>query len=80
MKRWLEQNKILAIVTCTLLVGLTVTWILYGVFGHRLIEVMYKNHSMEIINRIMAGRDSTPLENYYKEARNTIDETNSRLL
>ena len=80
MNKWFKQNKILAIVTCTLLVGLAATWILYGVFGHRLIEVMYNNHSMEIVNRVMAGRDSTPLENYYKEADEFMWVSTFRLL
>lgn len=69
MKTWLKGKSILTICTCALLAGLATTWISYGLFGHRLIEAMYKQESIEILNRVMdEGRAVTPLEDYYEAA------------
>jgi hypothetical protein len=41
---------------------------LYGLFGYQLIEAMYQSESIAIVNQIMAGRSTTPLEHYLREA------------
>ena len=67
MTKWLNKNIlqrcILAIVVC-----LVVSWVLYGVFGYRAIEAMYKSESSVIVNTIMRGRSITPLEDYLRAA------------
>jgi len=68
MRNWFVDNKMLVMSTCTLLVCLALSWTLFGLFGHRLIEAMYKGESVEILNGIFQGRAIIPLENYYQEA------------
>ena len=49
-------------------VGLAAAWLLYLLVGHRLLQAMYRNESLEILNRLIASRDSTALEAYYEKA------------
>src|SRR5437867_3679122 len=68
MKKCIAGNKLLVQSACVLLLCIVVSSTLYGVFGYRLIEAVYKGASLGIFDRVMEGRDRTPLENYYKEA------------
>src|SRR6266481_2757834 len=62
------RSKILAISVVILVFCLIASWTVYGLFGHRLIEAMYKGESIAILNSFMKGRTSTSLEDYYAEA------------
>src|SRR5262249_5074526 len=68
MKKCIAGNKLLVQSDCALLLCIVVSSTLYGVFGHRLIEAVYKGTSLGIFDRVKEGRDRTPLENYYKDA------------
>ena len=65
MNKWHSVLKagLFAITVC--LIG---SWIFYGVFGHRIIEAMYKNASIPLVNKIMAGRSITPIQDYFLQA------------
>lgn len=57
-------NKILI----ALLLSLVTGWIVYIVWGHELIETIYKSHDNPFFSGIMAGRSVTRLEDYYYAA------------
>jgi hypothetical protein len=57
-----------AISACLAAGGLGTAWTLYGILGHRLINAVYENRSIDLLNRLIAGRDSTPVEDYYEKA------------
>jgi hypothetical protein len=64
----MSRHKILVISVSILVLCLVASWIVYGLFGYRLIESMYKGESIAILNNLMEGRMSTSLEKYYEEA------------
>jgi hypothetical protein len=66
--RWFAANRVSAFSTAILLLGIAVAWAAYSLFGHRLIEAMYKAKSIVPLNGLMKGRAFTPLENYYEAA------------
>ena len=51
-----------------LALSITVGWVVYALFGHYLIDTLYRNESIDVIDKIMAGRADTPLQYYYQEA------------
>ncbi len=57
-------NKILI----AFFLSLTVGWILYVVWGHDLIETVYKGGDNPLLRGFMAGRSVTHLEDYYYAA------------
>jgi len=67
MPKWHNENIlqrcILAIAVCVV-----VSWVLYGMFGYRAIEAIYKSESSLVVNMIMRGRSITPLQDYLKGA------------
>jgi hypothetical protein len=60
-------TKVLAITTAALLLGLLMSWLLYGLFGHQLLEILYKGEVTWLRDRIMRGRGIYPLEEYYRQ-------------
>src|SRR5437870_5465855 len=69
MKTWIKRNKILFIFNSAILLSLGIAWILYALFGHQLMESIYKSESIGMLNKmIMTGRASIPLEDYYNRA------------
>src|SRR5262245_46589345 len=68
MRESLRSNRALVISSVVLLSSLAAAWLLYLLVGHRLIGAMYRNESLEILNRLIAGRDSTALAAYYEKA------------
>jgi SGNH hydrolase-like domain, acetyltransferase AlgX len=68
MRESLRNNRALVISSLALLSSLATAWLLYLMVGHRLIEAMYRNEALDILNRLIAGRDSTPLDAYYEKA------------
>ena len=57
-----------------------VFWIGYGLVGHRLIEAAYKSESIAVVNKIMAGRESTPVQDYYARADQLLIQTSGKAL
>jgi hypothetical protein len=47
---------------------LVLAWVLYGLFGYRLIETVYNSAVIDIVDKIMPGRSVTPLEDYFLAA------------
>jgi len=68
MRESLRSNRALVISSVVLLSSLAAAWLLYLLVGHRLIGAMYRNESLEILNRLIAGRDSTALAAFYEKA------------
>src|SRR4030095_14015445 len=68
MKRWIEQNRILFILNSSVFLCIAIVWILYALFGHRLIEAMYKRESIEFLNSIIEGQSIHPLAHYLQDA------------
>jgi acetyltransferase AlgX (SGNH hydrolase-like protein) len=64
----ISRHKMLVMSVSMLILCLVISWIVYGLFGHHLIESMYRGESFAILNDLMKGRTSTPLEIYYEEA------------
>ena len=68
MKRWIEQNRILIVLNSVVLLCIAIAWILYALFGYRLIEAMYKGESIEFLNSIIEGQSIHPLSHYLQDA------------
>jgi len=68
MKRWIEQNRILIVLNSVVLLCIAIAWILYALFGHRLIEAMYKGEAIEFLNSIIEGQSIHPLAHYLQDA------------
>lgn len=73
--KWLDSSITMKSV-CMVLLGVVTTWVLYLLFGHRLIETMYTATSGRIIDRILPGKSSTSLEDYL-EAADTLSALNT---
>ena len=65
----INENRILIFLNFTEICFLLIAWILYALFGHRLIEAMYKGESIEFLNSIIEGQRILPLEHYLEDAR-----------
>src|SRR5919197_3120084 len=72
MKRCIEQNRILFILNSSVFLCIVIGWILYALFGHRLIEAMYKGESIGFLNSIIAGQSIHPLVHYLQDAENIM--------
>lgn len=57
-------NKIVVALLLSMIVG----WIIYILWGHELIETVYKSQGNSLFKGIMAGRDVTRLQDYYYAA------------
>jgi hypothetical protein len=68
IRAWLRNNKVVTVSTFAAAAGLATAWTLYALLGHRLIDAIYENRSVKFLNRIIAERDSAPVENYYQKA------------
>jgi hypothetical protein len=71
MKGWAEQNTVLLGLNAAVLVCVAITWLLYVLFGHRLIEAIYGGPSVEFLHKIMMmeGQSILPLEHYFRGAK-----------
>jgi hypothetical protein len=67
MSKWLD-NDVLTKCILIMLGCIVVSWVLYGLLGYRLIKAMYQSESVPVVSRFMAGRSSTPVENYLAAA------------
>ena len=68
MKRWVQQNRILFILNSFALLCVAIAWILYDLFGHRLIEAMYKGEAVDFLNSIIEGQSIHPISHYLQDA------------
>jgi len=66
--RLVAVTKVLAITTGALLLGLLISWLLYGLYGSQLVETLYRGEVTWLRDRIMVGREIHPLEDYYRIA------------
>ncbi len=67
MTKWLNKDVLTKCIV-VLLGCILLSWVLYGLFGYRLVKAIYQSESMPVVNWVMAGRSITPLENYLAEA------------
>jgi hypothetical protein len=65
----IKDNRIFIFLNFAAICFLVIAWILYAIFGHRLIEAMYKGESIEFLNSIIEGQRIHPLEHYLEDAR-----------
>lgn len=63
MNNWFKDNKLLAIITMGILIGMTV----YMFFGHSAIRAAYDGTSFDIVNRAIEGQAEYPLDYYYNK-------------
>jgi hypothetical protein len=68
MATWIKENRVLIILNSALILCLVIAWILYALFGHRLLEAMYKGESIGFLNSIIEGQSSRPVEDYFQKA------------
>ena len=68
MTAWTKENRIAIILNSALLLCLVIGWILYALFGHRLVEAMYKGESIELLDSLVEGQRIHPLEHYLRVA------------
>jgi hypothetical protein len=68
MYRSFVRNNVVLLSSCTLVLCLGIGWMSYILFGGQIIETVYHNKSIGIINKIMEGRDDIPVKDYYQEA------------
>ena len=69
--KWLDSSITMKS-ACVVFLGVAISWVLYLLFGHRLIETMYTTTPGTIIDRILKGKSSTPLEDYLEAADTLI--------
>src|SRR5919198_3090403 len=67
MKRWIEQNRMVFLLNASVFLCIAIGWILYALFGHRLIEAMYKRESIEFLNSVIEGQSIHPLAHYLQD-------------
>jgi len=72
MKRWIERNRVPIILNTVVVLCIALAWILYAVFGHRLIEAMYKGESIALLNSIIEGQSTQSLAEYFQVADKTM--------
>jgi hypothetical protein len=70
MKHCSNQNRALFILNTAVLFCVAIGWLLYFVFGHRLIEAMYSGQAIGFLHKIMMmeGQYILPLEHYFRGA------------
>jgi hypothetical protein len=64
------RPNLLSAVTGVLFLGVVVTWVLYGLFGHSLIQTLYTSEWLP--GTIMSERATIPLAAYYQKADEMI--------
>ncbi len=55
-----------------LLAALTVTWLLYSLFGNQLINCAYEGKSIGFLNNLIHGRGTHSVQFYFESARGII--------
>lgn len=68
IRKWFKRNRTQILFVFALLVPLVTGWTLYGLFGHQLIQAMYEGKSIAVLNSIIKGQATRPLENYIQRA------------
>ncbi len=64
MGKWLT-SKVVAITAGVLLVSVLMSWVLYVLFGHQLIEILYRGELTWLRDKIMRSRGIYPVDAYY---------------
>ena len=65
INKWFIENKVAILVVGTLLLCLVMGGAVYMVFGHRFINAIYEGRSIGILNRVIGGQATHPIEHYY---------------
>ncbi|HEV8356021.1 MAG TPA: sulfatase-like hydrolase/transferase, partial [Gemmatimonadales bacterium] len=62
------QYRFLIRLNLSALLVLVVVWILYALFGHRLVAAMYHGNAFGFLNAFIKGQQTHPLADYLREA------------
>lgn len=65
---WFRQQRKSVILVIALFVYMLGVWLLYAVYGHRVIQEMYAGRSVWPLNGVIRNWNSLPLEHYLKKA------------
>jgi hypothetical protein len=70
MKDWTKQNRLLLTLNAAVLLCIATAWIIYVLFGHQLIDAIYRSQWNEFLHKIMMmeGQHILPLEHYFRGA------------
>jgi hypothetical protein len=70
MKRWSTESKVLLTMNAAVALCIITTWCGYALFGHQLIEAMYRSPWNQFLHKIMMmeGQHILPLERYLRGA------------
>lgn len=71
IQKWFKQNKIAGVIIIVLLLCMALGWMAYSIYGRQLIKAMYEGRTIGILNMMIKGQVTYPVEYYYKKA-NTI--------
>jgi hypothetical protein len=74
MSDWIRQNRILLGLNAAVLLCISIAWLVYGVFGQRLIEAIYGGPWIEFLHKamMMEGPNILPLEQYFRGAERLL--------
>jgi hypothetical protein len=68
MRSWLRDDKIVILLNAAAAVALAIGWTLYALYGHQVVEAMYKRESIEVLDTIIEGQEIHPLAHYLQDA------------
>jgi hypothetical protein len=70
MKDWTKQNRLLLTLNAAVLLCIPTAWIIYVLFGHQLIDAIYRSQWNEFLHKILMieGQHILPLEHYFRGA------------
>ena len=64
------RHRLQRVLNLVLVLGVAMmvaAWLLYGAFGHRIVEYVYRSDS-QLVGRVLSGRAETPLRSYLDDA------------
>jgi hypothetical protein len=70
MKDWTKQNRLLLTLNAAVLLCIATAWIIYALFGHQLIDAIYRSQWNEFLHKILMieGQHILPVEHYFRGA------------
>jgi hypothetical protein len=70
MKEWSKQNRNLVAINGAVLLCILTAWMVYALFGHRVIEAMYTSPWNDFLHKSLMTKGQTirPLEHYFRGA------------
>src|SRR5262245_46408009 len=72
------SREVLKRCTLSILLGILFAWALYALFGYGVIKALYNGDAPAFLGKFMAGRSTTPLVSYLREADRMMIENTFR--